>query len=184
MPQEKKENQEKKVAVDYEKLTRNQLIDEIERLLMVEAVTDNTLADKRRECNDVKAENTHLRRKLAMAQADLDYALEEQQRQTEATENCTQMMKDFLFCFLTTKNAARVKRMLRFYDNLQQTRMMNALLCYLLFGKRPQFERDVEAWHFKIICEKIDEDTITLPSHSLMVTLMQKYGIFQKINEE
>ena len=68
--------------------------------------------------------------------------------------------------------------MLRFYDNLAQTRMMNALLCYLLFGKKPQFEREVEAWHFKVICEKIDEDAITLPAHSLMVRLMQKYGLF------
>ena len=178
MAKEASEKNEKKVVEDYDKLTRNQLIDEIERLLMIEAVTDNTLAEKRRECNDVKAENQHLRRKLAMAQADLDDALEEQQRQIEAAENCTQMMKDLLFCFLSTKNAARVKRMLRFYDNLQQTRMMNALLCYLIFGKRPQFEREVEAWHFKVICEKIDEDAITLPTHSLMVRLMQKYGLF------
>lgn len=178
MSKTKEENQEKKGVVDYDKLTRTQLIDEIERLLLVEVVTDNTLAEKRKECNDVKAENQHLRRKLAMAQADLDDALDEQQRQIEATENCTQMMKDFLFCFLSNKNAARVKRMLRFYDNLAQTRMMNALLCYLLFGKKPQFEREVEAWHFKVICEKIDEDAITLPAHSLMVRLMQKYGLF------
>lgn len=178
MSKTKEENQEKKGVVDYDKLTRTQLIDEIERLLLVEVVTDNTLAEKRKECNDVKAENQHLRRKLAMAQADLDDALDEQQRQVEAAENCTQMMKDFLFCFLSNKNAARVKRMLRFYDNLAQTRMMNALLCYLLFGKKPQFEREVEAWHFRVICEKIDEDAITLPAHSLMVRLIQKYGLF------
>ena len=181
MAKEIEENKEKKVVEDYDKLTKSQLIDEIERLLLVEVVTDNTLAEKRKECNDVKAENQHLRRKLAMAQADLDDALDEQQRQVEAAENCTQMMKDFLFCFLSNKNAARVKRMLRFYDNLAQTRMMNALLCYLLFGKKPQFEREVEAWHFKVICEKIDEDAITLPAHSLMVRLMQKYGLIVKI---
>ena len=181
MAKEIEENKEKKVVEDYDKLTKRQLIDEIERLLLVEVVTDNTLAEKRKECNDVKAENQHLRRKLAMAQADLDDALDEQQRQIEATENCTQMMKDFLFCFLSNKNAARVKRMLRFYDNLAQTRMMNALLCYLLFGKKPQFEREVEAWHFRVICEKIDEDAITLPAHSLMVRLMQKYGLLVKI---
>lgn len=178
MAKEIEENKEKKVVEDYDKLTKRQLIDEIERLLLVEVVTDNTLAEKRKECNDVKAENQHLRRKLAMAQADLDDALDEQQRQVEAAENCTQMMKDFLFCFLSNKNAARVKRMLRFYDNLSQTRMMNALLCYLLFGKKPQFEREVEAWHFRVICEKIDEDAITLPAHSLMVRLIQKYGLF------
>ena len=177
MSKTKEEIQEKKGVVDYDKLTRTQLIDEIERLLLVGVVTDNTLAEKRKECNDVKAENQHLRRKLAMAQADLDDALDEQQRQVEAAENCTQMMKDFLFCFLSNKNAARVKRMLRFYDNLAQTRMMNALLCYLIFGKRPQFEREVEAWHFKVICEKIEEDAITLPAHSLMVRLIQKFGV-------
>ena len=177
MSKTKEEIQEKKGVVDYDKLTRTQLIDEIERLLLVGVVTDNTLAEKRKECNDVKAENQHLRRKLARAQADLDDALDEQQRQVEAAENCTQMMKDFLFCFLSNKNAARVKRMLRFYDNLAQTRMMNALLCYLIFGKRPQFEREVEAWHFKVICEKIEEDAITLPAHSLMVRLIQKFGV-------
>ena len=183
MAQENIENKEKSVVTDYEKLTRKQLIAEIERLLLVEIVSDNALAEKRKECTDVKAELTHCRRKLAQAQADLDDALEVRQRDLEATENCCQMMKDFLFRFLTPLNAGRVKRMLRFYDNLQQTRMMNALLCYLIFGKKAKFNRDVEAWHFKLICENIDEDAITLPSHSLMVSLMQKYGIFEKISE-
>ena len=37
--------------------------------------------------------------------------------------------------------------------------------------------------HFRIICQRIDEDAITLPSHSLMVKLLKKYGFFEPINQ-
>ena len=36
----------------------------------------------------------------------------------------------------------------------------------------------------KIICERIDEDAVTLPSHSLMTKLMQKYGLFEGLGTQ
>jgi hypothetical protein len=42
----------------------------------------------------------------------------------------------------------------------------------------------VEKTHFDVICKKIDEDAITLPAHSMMVQLVVKYGLFQKIKEQ
>jgi len=41
----------------------------------------------------------------------------------------------------------------------------------------------VERWHFKIICSQIEEDAISLPSHTMMVKLFMKYGLFTKIEE-
>lgn len=106
------------------------------------------------------------------------------QEEAEDTANvCEYVLRKFVARWLTKRNQECMKNMLRFYHPMQRVRMMDALLTYLLFGKKIHLEREVERTHFRIICEKIDEDAVTLPSHSLMIELMQKHGLFEKINE-
>jgi hypothetical protein len=62
--------------------------------------------------------------------------------------------------------------------------MMKALLSFVIFGKKTVFNREVERWHFSIICDQIEEDAITLPAHTLMVKLMEKYGLFETLESE
>ena len=109
---------------------------------------------------------------------------EEYGREREVASNCAGILRDFLFKWLTKDNQAFVKRVFKFYDYYDQTRMIYALLSYLIFDKKTSFHKPVQGWHFRIICNKIDEDAVTLPVHSMMMGLMKKYGLFEKISEE
>ena len=109
--------------------------------------------------------------------------MELQVKAEDTAAACEDVMTGFLMRWLSVENQKSVKNILRFYHPLERVRMMSAVLIYLIFGKRQHLEREVEAWHFKLICEKLDEDAITLPAHSLMVRLMQKYGLFDRITE-
>ena len=120
--------------------------------------------------------------------------LEAEQRLTDALAQIAMMKKaatdavltlrEYLFMWLTPENQERVKRMLRFYKQSDQTRMMSALLTYLMFGEKKTLPREVERWHMKLICDHIDSDAISLPVHSKMVMLFKKYGLFEKIDAE
>lgn len=130
----------------------------------------------------------YLRNELKSARrqiVEMKYHLEEVQqeygREREVASNCAGILRDFLFKWLTPDNQKYVKRVFRFYDDYDQTRVIYAVLKYLLFGEKTGFHREVLKWHFKLICDKIDEDAIVLPSHSLMVNLMKKYGLFEEL---
>lgn len=100
----------------------------------------------------------------------------------QATDDTVCILREYLFLWLTPMNQFRVKRMLRFYNKQQQVRMMSALLSYVIFGEKTVFTREVERWHFKIIISQIDEDAISLPTHTMMVKLFKKYGLFEEPN--
>ena len=151
------------------------------------ALTIQSLADQLDEAQDeLKTTKESLRvvtKDLRDTRLLLHSAVELQEKAEDTATACENVLKGFLMRWLTSENQERVKTMLRFYHPVQRVKMMNALLTYLLFGKKMHLEREVEKTHFRIVCEKIDEDAVTLPSHSLMVNLMQKYGLFEKIND-
>lgn len=150
-------------------------------------LTIQSLADQLDEAQDeLKTTKESLRvvtKDLRDTRLLLHSAVELQEKAEDTATACENVLKGFLMRWLTSENQERVKTMLRFYHPVQRVKMMNALLTYLLFGKKMHLEREVEKTHFRIVCEKIDEDAVTLPSHSLMVNLMQKYGLFEKIND-
>lgn len=119
---------------------------------------------------------------------EMKYRLEDVQQEyvweREVASNCAGILKDFLFKWLTPDNQKFVKRVFRFYDDYDQTRMIYAILKYLIFDQQTSFHKPVQGWHFRIICDKIDEDAITLPAHSMMVKLMLKYGLFNSIKDD
>lgn len=151
------------------------------------ALTIQSLADQLDEAQDeLKTTKESLRvvtKDLRDTRLLLHSAVELQEKAEDTATACENVLKGFLMRWLTSENQEHVKTMLRFYHPVQRVKMMNALLTYLLFGKKMHLEREVEKTHFRIVCEKIDEDAVTLPSHSLMVNLMQKYGLFEKIND-
>ena len=102
----------------------------------------------------------------------------------KAATDAVLTLRDYLFMWLTPENQERVKRMLRFYKQSDQTRLMNAMLTYLMFGEKKTLPREVERWHMKLICEYIDNDAISLPVHTKMMKLFKKYGLFEKIDAE
>ena len=135
----------------------------------------------RNELHATKNELRQTQRTLLLTNDKLKDALWKIGMMKRATDNTVTILRNYLFLWLTPMNQFRVKRMLRFYDKEQQVRMMSALLSYVIFGEKTTFSREVERWHFKIICDQIAEDAISLPTHTLMVKLFLKYGLFTKI---
>lgn len=136
----------------------------------------------RNELHATKNELRQTQRALYLTNDKLKDALEKIGMMKRATDDTVSILREYLFLWLTPMNQFRVKRMLRFYNKEQQVRMMAAILSYVVFGQKTEFTREVERWHFKIICAQIDEDAISLPAHSLMVKLFQKYGLFASLD--
>ena len=136
----------------------------------------------RNELHATKNELRLTQRTLYLTNDKLKDALEKIRMMKQATDDTVSIMRDYLFLWLTPMNQFRVKRMLRFYNKEQQVKMMSALLSYVVFGEKTEFTREVERWHFKIICGQIEEDAISLPAHSLMVKLFQKYDLFASLD--
>lgn len=114
----------------------------------------------------------------------LHSALELQARYKNIADGCLEMQKENLFKWLTKRNQTALKKTLQFYSAEGQMKLILGVLDYVLFGKEYKAHSEVEKTHFKTICEKIDDDAITLPVHSLMVKLVVKYGLFDKIKEK
>ena len=137
----------------------------------------------RNELHATKNELRQTQRTLLLTDDKLKDALAKIGMMKRATDDTVSLLRDYLFLWLTPMNQFRVKRMLRFYDKEQQVRMMSALLGFVMFGEKTVFYREVERWHFHIICSQIEEDAISLPTHTMMVKLFMKYGMFTKIEE-
>ena len=138
----------------------------------------------RKELHETKNELRQTQRTLYLTNDKLKDALEKIGMMKRATDDTVGCLRDYLFLWLSPMNQFRVKRMLRFYDKEQQVRMMSALLGYVVFGEKTVFAREVERWHFKVICGQIEEDAILLPAHTLMVNLFKRYGLFEAVNKE
>lgn len=166
-------------------------MEKIEKLSLQLEETRKTLKKKlykmrvlRNELHATKNELRQTQRTLYLTNDKLKDALEKIGMMKRATEDTVSILRDYLFLWLSPMNQFRVKRMLRFYNKEQQVRMMKALLSFVIFGKKTVFNREVERWHFSIICDQIEEDAITLPAHTLMVKLMEKYGLFETLESE
>jgi hypothetical protein len=136
------------------------------------------------EVDYLRNELKEARRQVVEMKYRLEDVQQEYVREREVASNCAGILKDFLFKWLTPDNQKFVKRVFRFYDDYDQTRMIYAILKYLIFDQQTSFHKPVQGWHFRIICDKIDEDAITLPAHSMMVKLMLKYGLFNSIKDD
>ena len=160
-------------------LSKSELIEEVYRLRRMGIAKDEKEKGLIIEVDYLRNELKGARRKIVEMKYHLQDVQEEYDRERQVASNCAGIMREFLFKWLTPENQEYVKRIFRFYDDYDQTRVIYAVLKYLLFGEKSNFHREVQKWHFKLICEKLDEDAIHLPSHSLMVKLMEKYGLFE-----
>ena len=113
----------------------------------------------------------------------LHASVELQGKAEKVAARCERSMSNFMSRWLSEENQSRVKAILRWYYPVERVKIIDAVLTYLLFGKKFRQETEVANTHFKIICDMIDEDSITLPAHSLMVMLMQKYGLNEELKE-
>ena len=178
------EEEKSEVLSIPESMKKEELISEVYRLRRMGIAKDEKEKGLIIEVDYLRNELKEARRQIVEMKYHLEEVQQEYGREREVASNCAGILRDFLFKWLTPDNQKYVKRIFRFYDDYDQTREMYAVLKYLLFGEKTSFHREVQRWHFKLICDKIDEDAIHLPSHSLMVKLMEKYGLFEKNNNE
>ena len=171
-----------------ESMKKEELIAEVYRLRRMGIAKDEKEKGLIIEVDYLRNELKDARRQIVEMKYQLEDVQEEYGREREVASNCAGILREFLFKWLSPDNQMFVKRVFKFYDDYDQTRVIYAVLKYLLFGEMSNFHKEVQRWHFNIICDKIDEDTIHLPSHSLMVKLMKKYGLFEELknlrNEE
>ena len=167
-----------------ESMKKEELVDEVYRLRRMGIAKDEKEKGLIIEVDYLRNELKESRRQIVEMKYHLEEVQQEYGREREVASNCVGILTEFLFKWLTPDNQELVKRMLRFYDDYDKARLIYAILKFLLFGEVSNFHKEVQKWHFNIICDKIDEDAIHLPSHSLMVKLMEKYGLFDKIDNE
>lgn len=165
-----------------EGMKRDELIEEVYRLRRMGIAKDEKEKGLIVEVDYLRKELKEARKQIVEMKYHIEDLQEEYGREREVARSCVEILKDFLFKWLTPDNQAFVKRVFKFYDDYDQTRMMYAILKYLIFDQKTGFHKPVQGWHFRIICEKIDEDAVTLPAHSMMVKLMKKYGLFQRMD--
>ena len=164
-----------------ESMKKDELIDEVYRLRRMGIAKDEKEKGMIVEVDYLRKELKEARKQIVEMKYHIEDLQEEYGREREVASNCAGILKEFLFKWLTKDNQAFVNRVFKFYDYYDQTRMIYALLSYLIFDKKTSFHKPVQGWHFRIICDKIDEDAVTLPVHSMMMRLMKKYGLFQKV---
>ena len=164
-----------------ESMKKDELIEEVYRLRKMGIAKDEKEKGLIVEVDYLRKELKGARKQIVEMKYNIEDLQEEYGREREVASNCAGILRDFLFKWLTKDNQAFVKRVFRFYDDYDQTRMIYAILKYLIFDEKTGFHKPVQGWHFRIICDKIDEDAVTLPVHSMMVKLMKKYGLFQGI---
>lgn len=164
-----------------EGMKRDELIDEVYRLRRMGIAKDEKEKGLIIEVDYLRDELRKGRKQIVEMKYSIEDLQEEYGREREVARSCVEILKDFLFKWLTKDNQAFVKRVFKFYDDYDQTRMIYALLKYLIFDQKTGFHKPVQGWHFRIICDKIDEDAVTLPAHSMMVRLMKKYGLFSAL---
>ena len=165
-----------------EGMKRDELIEEVYRLRRMGIAKDEKEKGLIVEVDYLRKELKEARKQIVEMKYHIEDLQEEYGREREVARSCVEILKDFLFKWLTPDNQAFVKRVFKFYDDYDQTRMMYAILKYLIFDQKTGFHKPVQGWHFRIICEKIDEDAVTLPAHSMMMKLMKKYGLFQRMD--
>lgn len=166
-----------------EGMKKEELIAEVYRLRKMGIAKDEKEKGLIIEVDYLRSELKEARRQIVEMKYHLEDVQMEYVREREVASNCARILQDFLFRWLTPSNQKFVKRVFRFYDYYDQTRFCYAILKYLIFGEKTDFHKPVHGWHFNIICDKIDDDAVTLPAHSLMVRLMKKYGLLKSIND-
>lgn len=178
---EEKVEEVKKVEIEVKQLEAMRA-EEAQMKLNMSNLTDELVRTKD-ELSVTKKELFSVSRDLRETKQLLHASVELQGKAEEAATRCEHSMTNFLSRWLSEENQSRVKAILRWYYPVERVKIIDAVLTYLLFGKKFRQETEVANTHFKIICDMIDEDSITLPAHSLMVMLMQKYGLNEELKE-
>lgn len=151
-------------VVDVEELQ-----DELDRTRKQLSQSNHALLMVRRELGKTK-------HKLAKTESDL----EEVERVADGQD---MVMRKLLYKWLTKQSQHRVDQMLHTYRAEDRLALLNAMMQYVQTGRRTKFERPVMEWHHQLFCEMVDNDRVTVPSHTLLKRLWVKIGLLKSIDD-
>ena len=175
----KKKREKMEVLVEEYEMLKS----ECETMKEILATQSMELDETRDELNTTKGELAEMVKTISETRLKLHASIKLQMQAEQVADDCMTEMRNFLMYWLTKQNQATVRRMLKFYKPRENVEMMSALLTYLIFGRKKSLGLEVERAHFKIICEKISEDCVTLKPHTLMIKLMKRYGMNETLKE-
>jgi hypothetical protein len=113
----------------------------------------------------------------------LHASLKKQSSYKNIADGCVASLRDYLWNWLTKNNREVVKRALKYYEPEGQMRLMIAVFNYLIFDKKFKALDAMEQRHFDVIVERIDQDAITIPVHSMIMGLLKKYGPVKELRQ-
>ena len=62
--------------------------------------------------------------------------------------------------------------------------LLDAMMTYAMTGNKAKLDKPVAQWHLRLFCEMMDEDRVTVPSHTLLKRLWIKIGQLKRMGEE
>jgi len=83
--------------------------------------------------------------------------------------------------WISKETRKKVALIIRYYHRNERLEMYNAMLLYVMTGRKTRFNRAVMQWHFRLFADMADEDRYTVPSNTLLKRLWKKVGLVEGI---
>lgn len=147
-------------------------------------VLENLLERKRAELNEMSNMLNKTRRELTKNNRRLEQLDNECQEAKRVADRSVTILKKQLFKWLSKRSQHKVENILSFYHQEEQMDLLDAMMTYAMTGNKAKLDKPVAQWHFRLFCEMMDEDRVTVPSHTLLMRLWVKIGLLKPLNIE
>ncbi len=147
-------------------------------------VLENLLERKRAELNEMSNMLNKTRNELTKNNRRMELMDNECQEAKRVADKSVTILKKQLFKWLSKRSQHKVENILGFYHREEQMDLLDAMMSYAMTGKKAKLDKPVAQWHFRLFCEMIDEDRVTVPSHTLLKRLWVKIGLLKRMGGE
>ena len=147
-------------------------------------VLENLLERKRAELKEMSNMLNKTRRELTKNNRRMELLDNECHEAKRVADRSVTILKKQLFKWLSKRSQHKVENILSFYHQEEQMDLLDAMMTYAMTGNKAKLEKPVSQWHFRLFCEMMDEDRVTVPSHTLLKRLWLKIGLLKRIGDE
>lgn len=146
-------------------------------------VLENLLERKRAELNEMSNMLNKTRNELTKNNRRMELMDNECQEAKRVADKSETILKKQLFKWLSKRSQHKVENILGFYHREEQMDLLDAMMSYAMTGKKAKLDKPVAQWHFRLFCEMIDDDRVTVPSHTLLKRLWVKIGLLKRMGD-
>lgn len=146
-------------------------------------VLENLLERKRAELNEMSNMLNKTRRELTKNNRRLELMDNECKEAKRVADKSVTILKKQLFKWLSKRSQHKVENILGFYHREEQMDLLDAMMSYAMTGKKAKLDKPVAQWHFRLFCEMLDDDRVTVPSHTLLKRLWVKIGLLKRMGD-